>query len=93
MTYSDHKIVLKTTHSVLKLIGYFWICNLTDNSWGFGIGEKIDHMTFITISDGPLSGVGSFCLITFNDLPDLFKDSLLELENVELETKTYRNHE
>ncbi len=91
VSYTDHHIVYKNIYNSLEKDGYFWTLHLLKNSWGYGLGKKIDKDTFYGISEGPLKDQGTAYFADICDLVNLLEKTGFKIENKEIITRTYEN--
>jgi len=91
VSFTDHKKVYRSVHRLLKKDGIFWTLHYSDDSWGFGSGNPIDHKTFDNLSTGVLRDLGVKCLLSGTDLKNLLTDAGFDIATIEKYSRTYDN--
>ncbi|MEP6669679.1 MAG: class I SAM-dependent methyltransferase [Chthoniobacter sp.] len=74
---------------VLKQDGRFLSCSMTNESWGYGLGVKVEHNTFRDIPVGPFQNRGLILLMDRPQIDELF--SIFAEVSVEKATWTTDN--
>jgi SAM-dependent methyltransferase len=79
--FDQCKRVVAEARRVLKPGGHFLSSNLSNETWGYGIGEEVERNTFRNISQGPLQNRGLALLMDRAQVDELyspFKDVRVE---------------
>lgn len=84
-------MILEEIYRILKPGGKFFSMALTRDSYGYGLGEKVEANTYRDISSGPLAGKGLIHFFAETELKELFDKSKLELISLELSERTLDN--
>jgi len=83
--------ILEEIHRILKPGGKFFSKALNRDSYGYGLGEKLEANTCRDIPSGPLAGRGLIHFFDEKELKELFDKSGLYLISLELSERTLDN--
>ncbi|UCC91688.1 MAG: class I SAM-dependent methyltransferase [Candidatus Aenigmatarchaeota archaeon] len=78
---NDIKKIISEVYRVLKPGGKFFSMLIKVNSYGYGLGKKIENNTFTNIREGPHKDQGVIHFSSKEELNDFFK----KFKNVEIE--------
>lgn len=84
-------MILKEIHRILKPGGKFFSMALNTESYGYGLGEKVEANTYRDIPSGPLAGRGTIHFFDEEELKELFDKSGFKLVSLELSERTLDN--
>ncbi len=80
--------ILEEIHRILKPGGRFFSMALNRDSYGYGLGEKVEANTYRDIPSGPLAGRGLIHFFDEKELKELFAESKLEIISLEMSERT-----
>lgn len=72
--FEDCKRIVSEVRRVLKPGGVFLSVSFTDRSWGWGLGNEVEHGGFTAVSAGPFMGKGFSLMLGRAQLAELFRD-------------------
>lgn len=89
--YEDHKKAYSEIYRTLKSGGFFWSIHVSDKSWGYASGRKLDFNTFDNLSEGILANFGPVCMLSDEDIETLLKNAGFSGIGIEKNVRTYEN--
>lgn len=77
--------IVKEVHRVLKPGGWFYSSMLTDRTYGYGLGKRVEPGGFTDVPNGPCAGIGFSLMLGRSQVDELyggFADVRVELSSL-----------